>query len=124
MNKGTLAAPAELAAMDVINAFAGDFEFIVSNPPYVLASDSCSLQREVRDYEPTIALFAPEDALSIYRRLISQSIDQLIGGGYLLLEIGFGLEEQVVNLFDAKWEPLPTRNDLSGIPRIVVARKK
>lgn len=124
MNKSILAAPAELAAMDVLNAFDGAFEFIVSNPPYVSRGDSCSLQREVRDYEPAIALFAPEDTFSVYRRLILQSLDRLVTGGYLLLEIGFGLEEQVVNLFDSTWEPLPTRNDLQGIPRVVVARKK
>ena len=113
-----------LAAVDVLDALEGVFEFVVSNPPYVARGDYPSLQREVRDYEPHVALFAPDDTLSVYRKLIPEAYEHLIIGGHVVVEIGFALEESVRKLFGKGWELLPTKTDLQGIPRVIAARKR
>lgn len=84
-------------------------------------AETSRLQREVREHEPHVALFAADDGLAAYRRLIPSARRLLRPGGYLLMEIGFGLEEPVLSLFDEGWERLPTGTDLQGIPRIVSA---
>ena len=56
--------------MDVLDAASGAFDCIVSNPPYVRRDEMSGLQREVREHEPHVALFSPEDELAIYRRLV------------------------------------------------------
>jgi release factor glutamine methyltransferase len=112
---------ASFACMDLLEAAAGPFDFIVSNPPYIRVEETPRLQREVREHEPSVALFAGDDGLAAYRRLIPQAALLLRPGGYLIMEIGFGLEQSVLKLFDERWTTLPTSLDLQGIPRIVSA---
>ena len=80
------------------------------------------LQREVREHEPHVALFSPEDELEIYRRLVFGAEEMLKPGGRLIMEVGFGTDASVLGLFDEKWEKLPTKADLQGIPRTVIAQ--
>jgi release factor glutamine methyltransferase len=108
--------------MDLLDAAAGPFDLVVCNPPYVSIDESSRLQREVREHEPHVALFAGNDGLDVYRRLIPSVRKTLRRGGYLLLEIGFSLEEPVLNLFGKDWERLPTERDLQEIPRVVCVR--
>jgi release factor glutamine methyltransferase len=122
-NAASLGAKVEIACMDLLEATAGPFDFIVSNPPYVSRAESSRLQREVREHEPHVALFAADDGLAAYRQLIPAARHALRPGGCLLMEIGFALEERVVSLFDKSWERLPTETDLQGIPRVVCARR-
>jgi release factor glutamine methyltransferase len=110
--------------MDLLQAATGPLDFIVSNPPYVSLTETSRLQREVREHEPHVALFAGQDGLAAYRRLIPQAGRLLRQDGYIAMEIGFGLEQRVLELFDESWEKLPTLADLQGIPRIVSARLK
>ena len=121
-NAQHLGANASIACMDLLDAVSGRFDFVVCNPPYVSFGESSRLQREVRGHEPHIALFAGDDGLAVYRRLIPSAQRALRPGGYLLMEIGFGLEDGVLSLLDPAWERLPTVSDLQGIPRIVCAR--
>ena len=125
-NGSLLGASVSFICMDVVDAVAGegDFEFIVSNPPYVRRGDIHRLQREVREYEPHVALFSPDDELAVYRRLIAGAQRLLSDGGYVLMEIGIGMDERVSQLFGARWEKLPVKTDLQGIPRTVIARKR
>ena len=81
------------------------------------------LQREVREYEPHVALFSPEDELQVYRRLIAGAERLLQAGGRLLMEVGIGMDEPVLGLFGPGWEKLPTKTDLQGIPRTVIAQR-
>jgi release factor glutamine methyltransferase len=122
-NATNLGADVQVVCMDVLDAVRGRFDFIVSNPPYVRRDDITRLQREVREHEPHVALFSPEDELAIYRRLVSGSEQMLNPGGYLIMEVGLGMDEQVLELFGGGWEKLPTKTDLQGIPRTVVARR-
>ena len=110
---------------DLLAPVAGEqFEIIVSNPPYVPTTDRDSLSVEVREYEPALALFAGEDGLEVYRRLIPAAFDALIPGGYLLLEIGFGQSPAIIDLLArsgfAQIEFVP---DLQGIPRVASAQR-
>ncbi len=100
------------------------FDFIVSNPPYVPEPDRESLSVEVRDYEPAQALFAGDDGLEVYRRLIPAAFAALTPGGFVALEIGFGQQAAVGKLLAAaRFEDIEFTKDLQGIARVAVARR-
>jgi release factor glutamine methyltransferase len=100
------------------------FEIIVSNPPYVPEADRATLSVEVRDYEPALALFAGDDGLDVYRRLIPASFSVLVPGGYLVLEIGYGKSNAITELLARTgFEQIEFVPDLQGIPRVVCARR-
>ena len=110
---------------DLLAPVAGErFEIIVSNPPYVPLTDRETLSVEVREYEPALALFAGDDGLEVYRRLIPAAFDALIPGGYVALEIGFG-QSPVINTLLARsgFEEIEFVPDLQGIPRVACARR-
>ena len=121
-NAANLNAPVQFVCMDVVDGIAAKFDFIVSNPPYVRRGEMTHLQREVREHEPHVALFSPEDELAIYRKLVRGGEAMLQHGGYLIMEVGIRMDEGVLGLFGAGWETLPTKTDLQGIPRTVIAR--
>lgn len=100
------------------------FDLIVSNPPYVAEESLDGLQREVRDYEPRVALTPGGDGLAVIRRLISDAPLVLKRDGHLLLEIGFDQNARVIELVDENvWKILDVYKDLQGIPRTVVLKK-
>ncbi len=100
------------------------FDLIVSNPPYVAEDAMTGLQREVRDYEPRLALTPGGDGLRVIRKLVNQSGLMLKTGGYLVIEIGFDQRERVEELVDSSiWELIEIYQDLQGIPRTVTLRK-
>jgi release factor glutamine methyltransferase len=121
-NADQLRAPVELICMDTMDAISSRFDFIVSNPPYVRRDEITRLQREVREHEPHVALFSPEDELAIYRRLVGGAEEMLERDGSLIMEIGLGMDERVLGLFGPRWEKQPTKTDLQGIPRTVIAK--
>ncbi|HEX6772681.1 MAG TPA: peptide chain release factor N(5)-glutamine methyltransferase [Acidobacteriaceae bacterium] len=98
------------------------FDCIVSNPPYVAKGEA--LEPQVRDFEPATALFAGDDGLAIYRRLIPEAADHLEAGGHLLLEIGEGQREAVEFLLkQCGYEEIRFGSDLQRISRVARARK-
>jgi release factor glutamine methyltransferase len=100
------------------------FEIVVSNPPYVPGADRATLAVEVRDYEPALALFAGDDGLDVYRRLIPAAFGVLIPGGSLALEIGFGQSAAIKNLLAVSgFEEIDFLPDLQGIPRVASGRR-
>jgi release factor glutamine methyltransferase len=108
---------------DLMAAIApGIIDLIVSNPPYVPLAEREGLQREVRDWEPHVALFAGESGFDIYDRIVADAPRVLRAGGWLILELGFGSREHVAGLL-AEWGDLRIEPDLAGIPRVIVARK-
>ena len=102
------------------------FDIILSNPPYIVRSEIEHLAKEVRDFEPTLALDGGEDGIEVHRRLISHSPKYLRRGGWLLLEVGQGQAEKVSRILDmdGKFGLIEPVRDLSGIERVVRARKK
>jgi release factor glutamine methyltransferase len=96
---------------------------IVSNPPYVARKDAASLPIDVREHEPAVALFAGEDGMEIYPRLIAQAKTHLVEGGLLVLELGLGLFENVSDILEARsgWTRVSATQDLAGIVRVISA---
>ena len=120
-NARSLSAQVSLVACDLGAAFADEsFDLVVSNPPYIAARDRASLQPEVREHEPALALFAGEDGLAIYRQLIPEAARLLRPGGWLMMELG---DAAAVREMCADWTGVEIVNDLAGIPRVVVARR-
>lgn len=100
-----------------------NFNWIVSNPPYVMSCDNNDLSPDVGEHEPHIALFAGEDGLSIIRRLISEAPDYLNPGGNLIFEIGHTQAEPVQELLNVQpaFQNTQIIQDYAGKDRVVVA---
>ena len=99
-----------------------DFDFVVSNPPYVGESEEDQVQLEVRRFEPRGAVFAGPTGLEVIARLIPEAHEKLKFGGWLLVEISGTIVEGVRELL-AEWSNLQITNDLQGIPRVAAAQK-
>ncbi len=99
------------------------FDFVVSNPPYVSEEERDKVQREVRKFEPKVAVFGGPHGLDIYRRLVPQAHGALRPGGWLVMEIGFSQEQQIRELLKG-WAEVRVTADLQGIPRVVAAQKR
>lgn len=108
---------------DLLDAFSDrSLNLIASNPPYIPLTESEGLQREVRDFEPHLALFGGEDGMDNYRRLVSSAERVLQPGGWLLMELAYNAADKVRNLFGALWTDVSLVDDLAGYPRVIAAR--
>jgi release factor glutamine methyltransferase len=108
---------------DLLSVYAGEhFDFVISNPPYVGECDADKVQKQVREFEPRVAVFSGREGMEIYRRLVPQAHKHLRPGGWLVAEIGYSEEDNVRNLL-AGWAEIQVTPDLQGIPRVVAARK-
>ncbi len=102
----------------------GEFDMIVSNPPYIPRGEMGSLQREVL-FEPRRALDGGRDGLDFYRRICSGCAGRLVPSGLLIMEVGYGQSRDVRALISSAggMKVEKTVDDYSGIERVVVARK-
>jgi len=108
---------------DLISVYAGErFDFVISNPPYVGECDADKVQKQVREFEPKVAVFSGREGMEIYRRLVPQADEHLRPGGWFVAEIGYSEEAKVRELL-AGWAEIQVTPDLQGIPRVVAARK-
>jgi release factor glutamine methyltransferase len=122
-NARLLSARVCFVACDLASALAsGALDLLVSNPPYVPLRDAPGLQREVRDYEPHVALFAGETGLEIYARLVKEAERVLRPGGTLVMELGFRTSGPVREMLGPVWQDVQIVPDLAGIPRVLAAR--
>ena len=122
-NARRLEAPTRFAACDLMSAVAPQsMDLIVSNPPYVPLRHAEGLQREVRDWEPGVALFGGVDGFDFYDRIAAAAPRVLRRGGWLIMELGFATHEHVAGLFRNGWEDVELAPDLAGIPRVIAAR--
>jgi release factor glutamine methyltransferase len=101
----------------------GPFDLIVSNPPYVRTNEVESLGREVRHFDPRLALDGGIDGLDAYRAIFPQAARLLAPDGWLLVEMGAGQASDVLAIAaKAGFLERSTRRDLAGVERVVVAR--
>ncbi len=106
-------------------SFLRDFDFVVSNPPYVGFNEADKVQRSVFEFEPRMAVFAGENGLDVIRPLVGQAHAALKPGGWLALEIGYSMRDMVVNLLSpTMWDDVRVVPDLQGIPRVVLAKRR
>ena len=104
--------------------FWGQFDLIVSNPPYVTAQEMTELDRSVREHEPHLALDGGEDGLDFYRAIVENFTPSLRPGGWLCFEFGFRQHVQVgMILSDAGYRNLRFVKDGGGVIRAVRAQK-
>lgn len=116
--RNALSTRAGFLAGNWFSALSGQFDVIVSNPPYIRVSDLAGLMPEVRNHEPARALVAGEDGLDAYRLIIAQAQAHLAPEGLLIFEIGQGQETDVTALADrAGLTLVEARADLGGIVR-------
>lgn len=115
----------EFRRASFVGGAAGSFDLIVSNPPYVPEQDRPTLEPDVREYEPAVALFSGRDGLGAIRRLIPAAARALVPGGWLVMELGAGQAEDVVLLSEREGlTAIRVAPDLAGIPRVLVARTR
>lgn len=106
---------------DCLEGIKGPFDFIVSNPPYIDSVDMSGLQKEVRDFDPHIALDGGKDGLEFFERILTQAKPLLKTKGKLYLETGAGQHEILIKLAKQMgWGLVSAHLDLSGIERFVV----
>lgn len=105
-------------AADTLTAVVGPLELVVSNPPYIRSTDIDSLPASVRDYDPRIALDGGPDGMDFYRALARQSANVLTKEGSVLVEIGFGQELEVVEIFAGEGFGFErSKKDFGGVVR-------
>jgi len=122
-NARKLSANVTFLAGDLAACLAGrSLDALVSNPPYVRSADRAGLQREVRDWEPHVALFGGPTGLEMYQRLIAEAERVLRPGGWLLVELGYNSLEPVRGMLGSLWSEIEVRADLAGLPRVLAAR--
>jgi release factor glutamine methyltransferase len=121
-----LADRARFIACDYAAALAGDFDLIVSNPPYVRSAEIAGLAPEVRDHDPRRALDGGSDGLDAYRALVPQAAKRLVPSGILALEVGAGQSSEVAQLMTAAGLTVGSapKADLAGVPRAIAGRKR
>ena len=100
------------------------FDVIVSNPPYVAEREVGTLEPEVRDWEPKVALFAGPEGLDVLRLIVAQAADHLKPGGLLAVEIGVGQHDVVSDWLEAsgRYADVDVVPDYAGKQRFVFAR--
>lgn len=122
INRDRLQSRIALAASDLMSAVRGPFDVIVSNPPYVPLGEYEELAVEVRIHEPRIALTPGPSGMEIIDRIFDEARRHLTPDGHLVLEIGYGQEQSLRALAEAKRFTVDAAlPDLAGIPRVVVS---
>ena len=103
---------------DLLTSVRGRFNVIVCNPPYIKSDDIPNLQKEVRAFEPRIALDGGDDGLEFYRRIAKVVRNYLAKDGVLLLEYGEGQADEILKLFERRDYAMVIK-DLSGTDRFL-----
>jgi len=122
-NAQKLEAEVRFVAADLLGPFPPrSFDAILSNPPYVGLHEADGLQREVKDFEPHVALFGGETGAEIYKQIVAEARTVLRPGGWLIFELGWRSLEPVQAILRDGWSGVETIEDLAGIPRVLAAR--
>ena len=113
--------PMQVDARHMPERALGEFDCIVSNPPYIPKADIDGLDVSVKDYEPHLALDGGEDGLYFYRKIVEETGKYLSDNGYLCFEIGYNQGEEVKTLMEnAGFRDCQVIKDLAGLNRVVM----
>lgn len=123
-NAKAIGVAAEFILSDWFTDVQGQFDLIVSNPPYIALSEMAELSPEVREWEPWGALTDNGDGLAAYRSIAAGALSHLLPGGRLLVEIGPTQAEDVIAIFTGSGlVETQIRRDLDGRDRVIMAQK-
>ena len=112
--------PMQVDARERPDRSLGEFQCIISNPPYIPQGDLAGLEVSVRDYEPHLALDGGEDGLDFYRTISGQWKNCLMPGGRLYFEVGIGQADSVLRIMRTQgFGDIQVVKDLHDIPRVV-----
>ena len=119
-----VAGRADILVASWTNGVVGPFDLIVSNPPYIPTADIDGLSREVRHFDPRLALDGGVDGLDAYRAIFPEAARLLAPDGWLLVEAGAGQADGVLAIAaKAGFLERSTRRDLAGVERVVVVAR-
>ena len=106
---------------DLFDGIRGKFDLITANPPYIKSGEIASLDQEVRDFEPRIALDGGEDGLDFYRRIAERIRRYIVRGGMCIMECGEGQAQEIIRIFreTARCDFAMVVRDDAGVERIV-----
>ena len=112
--------PIQVNALEKPERTLGEFQCIISNPPYIPRADIDGLDTSVREYEPHLALDGGEDGLDFYRAIAEKWKDALVPGGRLYFEVGIGQADEVLRIMRRQgFGDIQIVKDLNEIPRVV-----
>ena len=112
--------PFQVDALEKPGRHLGEFQCIVSNPPYIPRADIDELDGSVKDYEPLMALDGGEDGLDFYRSIVEKWKDALVSGGRMYFEVGIGQADDVLRIMRGQgFGDIQIVKDLHDIPRVV-----
>ena len=125
--RGSLRTPVELRHGSLLAPVRGTrARIVVSNPPYIAAGEAASLPREVRDWEPPLALYSGREGMAHVAALVGEAAPVLEPGGWLLMEVDARRASLAAELVaaDGRYEDVAVRLDLTGRERFVLARRR
>lgn len=121
-NGRRLNSDAKFVLTDLTDGIAGQYDVILSNPPYIPPKVIATLMPEVKDHEPHLALDGGEDGLDFYRRIAGESQRLLKPTGILLLEIGSEQAKDVASILEKNgFSHIYVKKDYAGLDRVVIA---
>ncbi len=103
---------------DLFSRIRGRFDIIVTNPPYIPSAEIETLQREVKEFEPRLALDGGADGLDIYRRIAEDAAKYINRGGMLIMEVGKGQAQDIIKMFKGTAYAMIAQ-DFNGVDRYV-----
>ena len=109
---------------DFSNFDTSSFDIVISNPPYISFEEKKDIMKEVRNYEPSKALFADEKGLYFYRKIIENLSKHLKRKQFLFLEVGINQPDGVVKILkNNNFNIVSIKKDISNIPRCIIAER-
>ena len=109
---------------DIFNNIDNKFDIIVSNPPYIDRKDEVTMQDNVLKYDPHLALFAEEEGMYFYRKIIEQANDYLNENGVIFFEIGHDQKDKIIELADINGYYAEVYRDINGRDRMAFLVRK
>ena len=109
---------------DVFNDIDEKFDIIVSNPPYIDRKDEITMKTNVLNYDPHLALFAEEEGMYFYRKILEEAKNYLKDSGVIFFEIGHDQREKIIKLADTNDYHAEVYKDLNGRDRMAFLEKK
>ena len=108
---------------DIFENINEKFDIIVSNPPYIAYSDKITMEDNVLNYDPHLALFAEEDGIYFYREIVENAKEYLEEDGIVFFEIGYDQREKILKLANENEFKAEVYKDINGRDRMAILER-